>query len=330
MESKVYIGTYAKYNSGDLSGSWITLNDCKDYKEFLERCKAAHPDESDPEFMVQDVDNIPEGLDCLEWLTEKDFNDIKQEISNESAPESDVKIIDYSEKAIAVIGNTKPIKDKLKAAGGRFNAKLSCGAGWIFPKAHIDKVTAIVGNNNMDDIPESSCGQDYKKNANEFLNRTGDKYWASELLGAVMLSNGYYLLLDKKHIENKFCFYDEGPDYDLYCSLVDDKKKLEKYFINKNIGDLENDLNEFRSNPDNFILMADVPYMGACKLINKDLYQRHYYRDDKKTFSPSPKDVKSIVGGLQYQYDKFKKRLDTYLKKYGTEKIRMWTFWRDA
>ena len=46
-----------------------------------------------------------------------------------------VQIIDYSEKAIAIIGETRAIKDTLKTLGGRFNAHLTCGAGWIFSKA---------------------------------------------------------------------------------------------------------------------------------------------------------------------------------------------------
>lgn len=45
----------------------------------------------------------------------------------------EVQIVDYSEKSFAIIGNTKPIKDTLKELGGRFNFKLNCGAGWIFP-----------------------------------------------------------------------------------------------------------------------------------------------------------------------------------------------------
>lgn len=55
---------------------------------------------------------------------------------NKVAPVSaqGVKIVDYSEKAIAVIGDTKPIKDVLKKLGGSFNARLSCGTGWIFSK----------------------------------------------------------------------------------------------------------------------------------------------------------------------------------------------------
>ena len=46
-----------------------------------------------------------------------------------------VQIIDYSEKAIAVVGDTRAIKETLKSLGGRFNNRLSCGAGWIFPKS---------------------------------------------------------------------------------------------------------------------------------------------------------------------------------------------------
>ena len=56
----------------------------------------------------------------------------------------EIKVIDYSEKAIAVIGNTKPIKDKLSAAGGKFNPRLTCGPGWIFSKKRIEQVKAVL------------------------------------------------------------------------------------------------------------------------------------------------------------------------------------------
>lgn len=49
-----------------------------------------------------------------------------------------LQIIDYSEKAIAIIGETRAIKDTLKTLGGRFNAHLTCGAGWIFSKSKED------------------------------------------------------------------------------------------------------------------------------------------------------------------------------------------------
>jgi hypothetical protein len=54
----------------------------------------------------------------------------------------EVKIIAYSEKAIAVIGDTKTIKDKLKELGGKFNNRLTCGPGWIFSKKSLPELTA--------------------------------------------------------------------------------------------------------------------------------------------------------------------------------------------
>jgi len=55
----------------------------------------------------------------------------------------ELKKIEYSQKALAVIGQTFEIKDELSAMNGRFNRFLTCGPGWIFPKtkeAEIDKL----------------------------------------------------------------------------------------------------------------------------------------------------------------------------------------------
>ncbi|MGN6440202.1 MAG: hypothetical protein ACTHMM_26990 [Agriterribacter sp.] len=56
-----------------------------------------------------------------------------------------VQIIDYSEKAFAVIGDTKPIKDLLRSMGGKWNSYLSCGAGWIFSKKYLHTVQQALG-----------------------------------------------------------------------------------------------------------------------------------------------------------------------------------------
>ena len=56
------------------------------------------------------------------------------------AADSRCRLLQYSEKSVAVLGNTKPIKEQLKALKGRFNPALTdpatdgvrC-AGWIFP-----------------------------------------------------------------------------------------------------------------------------------------------------------------------------------------------------
>ncbi len=68
----------------------------------------------------------------------------------------EINIVDYSEKAIAVIGDTKPIKDKLKALGGSFNPRLTCGAGWIFPKRKLDEITAALSSEDTATEPTQS------------------------------------------------------------------------------------------------------------------------------------------------------------------------------
>lgn len=55
-----------------------------------------------------------------------------------------IQLINYSEKAIAVIGDTRTIKETLKAIGGRFNAHLTCGAGWIFSKSKEEALKAAL------------------------------------------------------------------------------------------------------------------------------------------------------------------------------------------
>ena len=61
-EARVYVGTYAKYNNGSLFGKWLDLSDYSDKDEFLEACRELHKDEQEPEFMFQDIENIPEAL----------------------------------------------------------------------------------------------------------------------------------------------------------------------------------------------------------------------------------------------------------------------------
>lgn len=61
---------------------------------------------------------------------------------------SDVSIVDYSDRAIAVIGNTYVIKDKLKELGAKFNKFLSIDGkktpGWILSKTKKTDVEKIL------------------------------------------------------------------------------------------------------------------------------------------------------------------------------------------
>ena len=64
-------------------------------------------------------------------------------------PQGEFLIVDYSERAIAVFGNTRPLKAQLSAMGGRFNSHLNYEgerrAGWIFQRKCKEQLTALLG-----------------------------------------------------------------------------------------------------------------------------------------------------------------------------------------
>lgn len=69
-----------------------------------------------------------------------------------------LEVVDYSEKAVAVFGDTKAIKEQLKALGGRFNPSLNYNgekrAGWIFSKKQADKVKELITPMALPALPE--------------------------------------------------------------------------------------------------------------------------------------------------------------------------------
>lgn len=331
METRVYVGTYAKYNNGNIGGAWVSLNNCDSYSDFLKKCATIHKDEKDPEFMIQDYEDMPDGLSCGEWLSEQEFNDIKAELNEEN--KLNVQIIDYSEKAIAVIGDTKEIKEELKAAGGRFNPRLSCGAGWIFSKKSMEKVQQIIGGQSQPVKGGAKESTDiYKKCLDEFCkNISCASFYKKEHIGAVKLSNGWFILLKKTSIVNQFCFQDEGPEYEFYKSLINSEENMKEYFISENIEGLERKIKEIKGNKDDIILVRkNYEDKDVCDVFVECEYERLYgYREAEK-YIPTEEDKKNIINALIYQRDQFKKRLETYLKKYGTSKIKTWTYWADA
>ena len=89
---RIFCGTYAKYNEGNLFGEWLDLEDYQDKDEFLAACFELHADEADPELMFADWEDIPSGLvsectvspecwDLLEAFDEHDEGAVKAYVS---------------------------------------------------------------------------------------------------------------------------------------------------------------------------------------------------------------------------------------------------------
>ena len=372
---RIYVGTWAKYNAGSLSGEWLALKDYDNYSELCEVMRAIHEDEIDPEPMIQDCEDFPEGFSVVSGsLSEEEYNDIikacKEEEEEESAgaeeetrgneeetrgyeeeSQTSVTVCKYSEKAIAVIGNTRPFADVLRANGGRFNARLSCGAGWIFQATKKDIIVEALkaagatvsesdtvparnssNSSNSSNRRNSSTGRNGggypdtamggQKVVSEYAEKRGDpEYYKSRFSTGIRFPEGVYLF-QKPRIENDFCFRDEGPEYDYYKELCNDKKLLEEHFIAHNMEQVRE------------------PKEGETMYIIKDSWStdgRVYIRWANYPYSANDQTVREATEREEQEYRlqlravraEFGKRIDKYLKRFGTSKLHIWSYWAD-
>ena len=370
---RIYVGTWAKYNAGSLSGEWLALKDYDNYSELCEVMRAIHEDESDPEPMIQDCEDFPEGFSVVSGsLSEEEYNDIlkackeeeeesteeestEEESTEEETPgneeesQTSVTVCKYSEKAIAVIGNTRPFADVLRANGGRFNARLSCGAGWIFQATKRDCIiealkAAGATVRESDIVPaRNSSNSSTKRNGStrrngggypdtamggqkvvsEYAEKRGDpEYYKSRFSTGIRFPEGVYLF-QKPRIENDFCFRDEGPEYDYYKELCNNKKLLEEHFIAHNMEQVREPeegenmyiiKDSWSTDGRVYIRWADYPFGAANGQIVREATER-----EEQEYRLQLRAVRAEFG----------KRIDKYLKRFGTSKLHIWSYWAD-
>jgi hypothetical protein len=317
---KVYVGTYAKYNNGNLFGKWLNLDNYKNYGEFVEACTKLHKDEKEPEFMIQDTEEAPDGLNPGEWIDENEFNDLK------NGNDKKFTIVDYSEKAIAVVGDTKSIKDELKKMGGRFNFRLSCGAGWIFPKSKQDEIKAfLAGNFDTEKNDTEKENNKYIDALREFAKVSRYNYLEKNKIGALKIRDRYFLI-DKPSIKNSFCFRDEGAEYEFYQKLLADDKKMKNYFLSSNLKKFTSEINDIKNSEKVYLLddWDDETRYEVTTNIDRMLC------GTRKLTEATDDEIKEILEAFEFGKKCFEKRLNIYLKKYGISKLHTWSYWADA
>ena len=300
---RVYVGTWGKYNSGSIAGGWIGLSDCKDYQDFLRKCRALHKGEHDPEYMIQDTEDFPDGLTCGDWLSEPDFNDVMQACRDEECEDSLDNAIGALMEACAGPAEGAPAPSKPTGDKAMLEEYL----------AEFEKVWH--GDKRM---------MDYEK---------------SVFSSAVRLENGGLLYFEKPSIECRFCFHDEGPDYEFYKKLTSKEERMRQYFLDQNLSKFDEDI-EALKHPESdgrtwYIQRASynsqtepLNLWGYTRIDEWDLKSRPSWYGEVCKMSDA--DRQTILAGLQAERAKFDKRLQTYLKRYGVSKLHTWTYWADA
>lgn len=111
--SKIYVGTYHKYNSGSIKGDWLELSEFANKDEFIQACIELHKDEHDPELMFQDWEDIPSHFIGESHLDEKVWDWM------ELSPEEKSTVAIYMDE----VDHNAPFQEALDCYEGEFESE---------------------------------------------------------------------------------------------------------------------------------------------------------------------------------------------------------------
>lgn len=296
LDTAVYCGTYKKYNEGSLDGGWLHLGRYQNGAAFLEACKKLHADESDPEFMYQDSEYLPDEFyseSCIYPEVFEIIQAIKQMNSDKQAAFADFcergacipDMFDVEEFLLTYKPNKKPRKTAQSEDMKEFS-----------------------------ELFKTWC----------FLDHTAE---------ALKVDEKHFITFDKQDIEKSFCFgwscqggmtYEEATDMCHNFSEADFKAGNLKRFDNKYIHRLkaieEKQIKLKREYVTSKESGAEIMYITTDRDVSGDI---------TLSVEDSTKLREAYKQKVQDLRNEFEKRLDTYLKKYGLSKIRRWTYCAD-
>lgn len=181
-------------------------------------------------------------------------------------------------------------------------------------------------------------------------------YCTNNVAAVATLPDGTIITVDKQSIETRFCFGESGYDYDDAVSMAQHARTSQNYFKSENMKTFKralNDLKEALNGVNNYKVViypeAYINQDSSCKL--------GYYRLERITdiidacggscymyelpgkeikirdFSghvATPKEIETIIDAYEAAAAAHEKKINSYLKRYGTSKVYSWTYWRDA
>lgn len=306
MQASVYVGTYGKYNSGSIAGKWLKLSKYESKNEFLQACRRLHKDESDPEFMFQDYENIPDSMVGESFISDEIWKVLaipkKYDANRQDAFAEWCEANGY-EQDLQAIKEFSTIKFKKSSLPHEFLLREDFAKIW--------------------------------ENSKEMQG-----YCLKNTSNCILTSFGGLVTFDKPKIETNFCFgyHDSMTDTESYDAANDACENFgEKQFLKENLADMQEVLNLFEgkkkySCQSTKHLYFSRKYSGSniYSIVFLDEYDAKdkAWRFDGLT-KASDENFQKCYAAQKQEYEKFEKRLKSYLKRYGTEKLRTWTYWAD-
>lgn len=171
-------------------------------------------------------------------------------------------------------------------------------------------------------------------------------YKENELAGACELKNGFILGRRKEGIKTRFCFHDEGPDYDFYKELKSEEEKMHRYFMQENLSDFDFYLDLLRKAKnkestfpkyvgaylENETKTAVLTFRNYSDLTGEFEIEKGLEKHEREPnfYTLDAEELETVLQMVEKTKADFEKRLNTWWKKYGAEKLHTWTYWADA
>ena len=183
------------------------------------------------------------------------------------------------------------------------------------------------------------------------------KFCTDKTAAFAELPGGELVTVEKQSIETRFCFGESGYDYDDAQRAAAHARKSESYFKSENMKhfrELIADLQAVLDGSSNYVLTVSVnghyySQSPDCRLQSINLVSlwkvlealggSAYIEDLPGTVIGSgcyasrvatKEEVAAILEAYKKAAADHEKKVDAYLKRYGTSKVNAWTYWRDA
>lgn len=193
------------------------------------------------------------------------------------------------------------------------------------------------------DIPpfnDKELKEMYKKELENIWN--GDKRMIDHCLKS---STGYIMVgekiipFQKPSIKKEFYYPEHGYDYDDVQENINKISDNEEYFIQQNIEqtDVYRDIEKLKSaknDKNQHYITIEEKYAGSDVGYIKynepsALYKNGSEYDPTTEKKLDDEAIDTLIEKSEEELNKFKKRLNTYLKKYGLSKVRHSSYWAD-
>ena len=182
-------------------------------------------------------------------------------------------------------------------------------------------------------------------------------YCVNKAAAVIELPGGEITVIDKQHIETRFCFGESGYDYDDAASAAQHARTSEDYFKRENMGHFDNMIHDLEQcmNDDGYkrlVIYTGGAYCGQtedCRLRNfgfarltdiidacggscylSELPGRELRVCGQACRVATREELTIILDAYKAARQAHEKKVDAYLKRYGLSKVHAWTYWRDA